>query len=386
MDGTKFMTASSTVLGPDVSYCDLLDHEIKEKIKHDDWTSKFPLRPSAAGYCSRRLAFDLAQHKGIAKYEKEAMDPTVWRLLNLGHSVEYSALKNLELLPGFSLRYKQQMVSIFRLDSLIEGQAGHLIEGAMDVVLWNEKYRALLDVKSAKDGFSAAFKTRWDETLNKFNEMKSLVKIGESNNAWFANDVEAFIEELNGDFLVDNLYQLNLYACSDFLRERGIDHAVVYKYCKNDSRHYEIRFRPSMALFEKTRQKFNIIQKTIHDTSDPLQVSRDSYLGSFRCAFCPYKKPCWGSEDALKAWFANFPKKAWPEDINNVSDATLPGLFDEYEAAGLAADAQSDLEVKICNILTTKEVTKVKLDNGNVYEVKFLKTPRAHFELRRSKL
>jgi hypothetical protein len=376
---------SMTILGPEVSYCELLDHEIMEKIAKDNWTAKFPLRPSAAGYCSRRLAFDLAQFKGLVKYDKEAMEPHVWRLLNLGHSVEYSALKNLELLPGFSLRYKQQMVSIFRLDSL-DDQPGTLIEGAMDVVLWNEKYRALLDVKSAKDGFSAAFKTRWDETLDKFNQMKSLVKIGDSNNGWYADDVEAFIEELNGDFLIDNLYQLNLYACSDFLRERGIDHAVVYKYCKNDSRHYEIRFKPSMALFEKTRQKFNKIQQTIHDTQDPLQVGRDSYLGSFRCAFCPYKKPCWGEADALKAWFANFPKKAWPEALDDIDDPELPELFAAYEAAGEAAESQGDIETKICDILTAREITKVRLDNGHVYEVKLYKTPRSHFELRRSKV
>lgn len=378
--------SGSKILGPEVSYCDLLDHEIIEKIKKDDWTAKFPLRPSAAGYCSRRLAFDLAQYKGIAKYEKELMEPNVWRLLNLGHSVEYSALKNLELLPGFSLRYKQQMVSIFRLDSLIEGQQGPLIEGAMDVVLWNDQYKALLDVKSAKDGFSAAFKTRWDETLSKFDQMKSLVKIGGSTNGWYADDVEAFIDELNGDFLVDNIYQLNLYACSDFLRERGIDHSVIYKYCKNDSRHYEIRFRPSMALFEKTRQKFSLIQKTIHETSDPMQVPRDSFLGSFRCAFCPYKKQCWGADDALKAWFANFPRKTWPENIGDISDDMLRPLFEQYEASGAEAKKQSDVESQICEILVNQEITKIRLDNGNIYEVKLYKTPKSHFELRRSKL
>lgn len=379
-------SVQSNILGPPVSYCDLLDHEITEKLKRDEYKKGFPLRPSAAGYCSRRLAYDLMEYKGFAVYDKEMMEPHVWRLLNLGHSVEYSALKNLELLPGFTLRYKQQMVSIFRLDPTEDGNPGQLIEGAMDVVLWNEQYKALLDVKSAKDGFSAAFKTRWDETLEKFNGMKSLTPIGDNNNAWYADDVEALIDELNGDFLVDNLYQLNLYACSDFLRERGIDHAVVYKYCKNDSRHYEIRFKPSMALFEKTREKFNKILQAIVKEKDPEKVDRDSYLGSFRCAFCPHKKQCWGDADALKEWFKNFPKKAWPDNLSDIDDPSLPALFEQFEAAGEAASEQSTIEMQICDILVANKILKVKLDNEHVYEVKFLKTPREHYELRRSKV
>lgn len=374
----------SEILGPEISYCDLLDYEIMEKMKTDHYKRGFPLRPSAAGYCAKRLAFDLNEYKGFAVYPKEEQEPHVYRLLNLGHSVEYSALKNLELLPGFTLRYKQQMVSMFRLDPGKGEQTGHLVEGSMDVVLWSEKYKALLDVKSAKDGHSSAYKTRWEETLDKYNSMKSLVRIGEGNKGWWANDVESFIEELNGDFLIDNLVQLNLYACSDFLRERGIDHGIIYKYNKNTSQHYEIRFRPSMALFEKTKQKFNQIYQAITSGQGPEAIGRESHLGSFRCAFCPYKAQCWGDDDALKAWFANFPKRQWPVDIS--SDSELGALMDQYEANESVGVDQLALETKICDLLQNSKTTKIRLANDHIYELRLLKTPRPHFELRKGKL
>ncbi len=370
------------VLGPEVSYCELLDHEIEAKIKEDMKEAKFPLRPSSAGYCARRLAFDLMEHRGYAKYEKEPMGPNVYRLLGLGHSVEYSALRNLEMLDGFKLRYKQQVVSMFRLDPLDPSinPTGHLIEGSIDVVLWSDKYKCVLDVKSAGDGWSVAYKSRWEETLGKFDKMSSLTKLSE--NGWYADNLEAFIAELNGDFLVDNLVQLNLYACSDFLVERGIDHAVIYKYNKNSSKHYEIRFKPSMALFEQIKNKFNAINKAV-DARNPESIKCESFLGSMRCAFCPYKGKCWDT-DAQKAWFKTFPKKEWPKDLRDHNSLQL--LMDQYEITLTNEKAADKLEAEILQYMTEHKLRKIKLENGNVYELKYLKTPTEHFELRRSKL
>lgn len=368
------------ILGPEVSYCELLDHEIEEKIKKDNKEKKFPLRPSAAGYCARRLAFDLMEYRGYASYTKEPLEPSVYRLLNLGHSIEYSALKNLELLDGFSLRYKQQMVSMFRLDPLSLDLPGQLIEGSVDVVLWSDKFKCVLDVKSAGDGWSVAYKSRWEETLSKFDGMKTLTKLSE--NGWYADDLEALIEELNGDYLVDNLVQLNLYACTDFLRERGIDHGVIYKYNKNSSKHYEIRFRPSMALFEKIKDKFNKINKAVNEKK-PESIKCESFLGSMRCAFCPYKGKCWNT-DAKTAWFKTFPKKEWPKDLRD--HPKLSDLMELYEDGVLASKSQEKLESDILKYMVDNQLRKIKLGNGHVYELKYLKSPTEHFELRRSKL
>lgn len=372
------------ILGPPVGYTDLLDDAITEKIQKDAQEVRNPLRPSSAGYCARRLAYELTEASGYAKYEKELRDPTTYRLLNLGHSIEYSALQNLRLLPGFQMRYKQQVVTCFKLEDLEDGTKGTLIEGSTDVILWSEKYKCVLDVKSQKDGWSSAHKSRWDESLDKYNNMKSLTRIGQA--AWYADNVEAFLEELNGDFLADNIYQLNLYACSQFLRERGIDHAVIYKYGKNDSRHFEIRFRPSMELFKKVESKFNDIFKMVH-SRQPEKVARESFLGSARCAFCPYNKICW-NEDAVKAWFRTLPRKEWPDQMSALGDAAphVAKMFVDYMAAEKADTSKDILENQILRVLVDNNIQKIKLDTGQIYEVRYYKSPRAHFELKRSKL
>lgn len=369
------------ILGPEVGYTDLLDFELIEKIKKDQSNKYFPLRPSSSGYCGRRLAYDLNEYVGNKSYEKPPMDPTVYRLLNLGHSVEYSALKNLENLPGFKLRYKQQVVSLFRLDPVIEDEEAPLIEGSLDVVLWSDNYKCVLDVKSQKDGWSAAYKSRWDETLDKFANMKSLQRIGEA--AFYADDLEELLNELNGDFLSDNLYQLNLYACSDFLRDRGVDHAVIYKYGKNDSRHYEIRFRPSLKVYEKTKAKFNNIYRSVIKDKSPEQVERESFLGSARCAFCPYSKTCW-DQDALKAFFKTTPKE-WPTNIGD-NTKELADLFSAYQDLEAKGKEKTKVEQQILKIMEEKKIKKIRLANNSIYEIRFLKTPSPHFELRKGKL
>lgn len=369
------------MLGPAVGYTDLLDFEITEKLKNEAKDKFFPLRPSSAGQCSRRLAYDLMEYYGFATYEKEINTPEVYRLLNLGHSVEWSALRNLELLEGFKLRYKQQVVTIGRLNPVADEQAP-LIEGSMDVILWSDKFKCVLDVKSQKDGWSVAYKTRWSETLDKYAQMRTLERIGES--AFYADDLPAFLEELGDDFLSDNLLQLNLYATSDFAKERGIDHGVIYKYNKNTSQHYELRFRPSEKLKAATLAKFQTVYNAVMQRKPEL-APKDCQLGSMRCAFCPYKDKCW-NEDALKAWFKTFPRKKWATKITEVEEADkVAELFAKYEEAEKEVDKHEALSTSILAILTKQEITKIKLDNGNVYDVKYLKSPKEHFELRRGK-
>lgn len=369
----------SNMLGPAVGYTDLLDFEITEKLKGEARDKFFPLRPSSAGQCGRRLAYDLMQYYGYAKYEQEQQEPNVYRLLNLGHSVEWSALRNFELLMGFKLKYKQQVVSIDKLKPVADEEAP-LIEGSMDVVLWSDKFKCVLDVKSQKDGWSVAYKSRWDETMDKYNQMKSLKRIGDA--AWYADSLDALVDELGDDFLVDNLLQLNLYATSNFAVERGIDHGVIYKYNKNTSQHYEIRFRPSFTLKQKVVDKFQAIYNAVVGHKDPTLVKRDCQLGSMRCAFCPYKEKCW-DQDALKAWFKTLPRKKWATKSREVPGAEQ--LFLQYEALNPKLAERDLLEEQIIALLAGQEVTKIKLDNGNVYDLKYLKSPKEHFELRRGK-
>jgi hypothetical protein len=376
--------------GPSCGYTDLLDHEIHEKLKREEEErregkrKRHPLRPSSAGACARRLAYELMEYRGHTFYDKELRAPNTYRLLELGHSVEYSALKNFELIKVIRARYKQQVLSFFELDS-IDGQTEkELIEGSCDVVLINEQWKCVMDVKSQKDGWSSAYQSRWNETMAKYDAMPSLAKI--SDTAWYAEDVEAFLQELGDDFLADNIYQLNLYACSDFLRDRGIDHAVIYKYNKNDSQHYELRFKPSLALYEKVREKFNLINRAVAQKKPEL-VPRASMLGSMRCAFCDFKSSCW-TEDAKKAWYKKMPPKFWPTDTSRLPDTigqSLDKLIGEFDEQIKTKKLTARLEQEIIKLLLDNQVKKIRTTEGAVYELKYLKSPTEHYELRRSK-
>jgi len=381
-----------SILGPEVGWTDLLDYEITEKLKREQAakvarTTKgsHPLRPSSAGYCGRRLAYDLMEYRGHAFYAKPLLEPHVYRLFELGHAIEWQALKTFSLIPGVTQKYKQQILTFFPLERAIEGQPEEIVEGSTDFVLWSEKFKGIGDVKSKKDKFSSAFKTGWDEELEKIGMMETVAPL--SATAFWVEDLDAFIEELGDDFLIDNLYQLNLYANSDFIKARGIDHAFLYRYCKNDSRHMEIRFKPSASAYEEVRNKFNAVTKAV-DLKQPDEVKKDFVLGSIRCAFCPYQNACWGEDvNASKEFYSTLPRKKWPTDSARLEEGeVIEKLFEEYESLQVSTKKLERTEKEIIKLLDASDTPKVKLSNGHVYEVKKLKSPRPHFELRRSKL
>lgn len=381
-----------SVLGPEVGWTDLLDYEITEKLKREQAAKlegkvkgTHPLRPSSAGYCGRRLAYDLMEFRGYANYNKPLLEPHVYRLFELGHAIEWQALKTFHLIPGVTQKYKQQILTFFSLERGVEGQPEEIVEGSTDFVLWNERFKGIGDVKSKKDKFSSAFKTGWDEELERIGMMESVTPL--SATAFWVEDLPAFIEELGDDFLNDNLYQLNLYANADFIKSRGIDHAFLYRYCKNDSRHMEIRFKPSVEVYKEVQEKFNAVAIAV-DHKKPDIIPKDFVLGSIRCAFCPYQQACWGDEaNASKAFYATLPKKKWPTDIHRLADAEVAAsLFEEFEELERMVDKKERVEKEIIKLLDAEDVPKVKLSSGHVYEVKKLKTPRPHFELRRAKL
>lgn len=366
--------------GPSVGYTDLIDQAMAAAAEEDAQVIRFPLRPSSSGYCGRRLAYDLMQYRGYATYPREVKEPETVRLLNLGSSVEWHSIKNFELIdkviPGTKVRYKQQTVTLFRLEQAPSGATPELIEGSLDLTLVLNNAGGLGDVKSRKDKFHQAFKTDWDATLDKLSKMGTLVQI--SATAWYAPDLIAFLDELNDPFFADNFFQTNSYLCTDWAKEHGLDHGFIYRYCKNDSRHLEIRFPPTPELFDYVRAKFNEINKAV-DQKKPELVPQEYVLGSARCAFCPYQKQCWGDVDALKAWFASWPKKKWPTDVRG----QLAADFEEYEKAAGQADLAERFEEKIVKQCIEQKMEKVRLPNGNIYQIKPLKE---RVVLRRSKL
>jgi hypothetical protein len=388
-DAAKFLeeitkpAAKPQVLGPPTGYTDLLDDVTSEKVTEEarqprKWN---PLRPSASGHCGRKLAFEFMEYRGFAPTAGEIRKPAVQRLLNLGHSIEYHLLKHFSDYELFQIKYKQQVVTFFPLAN------GELIEGSVDFVLYCDKWKAIGDVKSKGDKFSSYMASKWDETTHQLQGMKTVVTLSET--AFWVEDLSAFLEELNDPFFADNFYQLNGYANTDFMKERGIDHAFIIQYNKNDSRIREVRFKPCEKVFNEVREKFTAVQIAVDDHKDPSLVPRGANLGSIRCAFCPYQKACWGAAaDARQDYFDTFPKRNWPKDTSRMGPAgdTLETLYATYKATQDRAYASEQIEAAICAKLDEAKIKKVRFSDGATYEMKLLKSPREHFVLRRSKV
>lgn len=380
-----------TIKGPKTcGYVDLLDHALLEKSEEKEAKLKSgelkinPLRPSASGKCSRALALELDMFRNGNYYPKEPTEPRISRLLDLGHSVEFHALKQFRVLEVLQQKYKQQVLSFFEIERGDPKFESQLIEGQCDFVLYSDAYKCIGDVKSKGDRFSYSHKSRWDEDLEKYSKMKSVEQI--SHQAFWIEDLPSFLDELGQDFMADNFLQLNLYANADFIKDRGIDHCFLYYYSKVDSRHFEMRFNPSVELFEQVRDKFNRISIAVDKGEIP--ETCEFTPGTIKHAFCDcHKMLPYADHDPVKLWFKTLPPKKWPTDLHKLKNATkLEKLFQEFEEAQESASKKEKTELKIVDYLLEQKVSKVKLGNGNIYKLKFLKSPREHYELRRDKL
>jgi hypothetical protein len=371
------------ILGPPVGYVDLLNQHTEAKSSGES-KKYMPLRPSSAGKCGRELAYEYDSYKNGTAYPREAMAAETSRIFSLGHSVEYNVNNEFRVVPGLQQKYKQQVVRMFKLDD------GTIIEGSVDNCFFldhevdGKQYRGIVDFKSKKDKFSSWTKSQWDEFNDKLNRLPSVLRI--SDTAVWIDDLGSFLQEVDDPFLAANFLQLNFYACTDFIKESGIDHGAIIQYNKNDSRLREIRFRPSQEVFDSVRDKFTRAANAITSGAKPDSVPRDYALGSIKCAFCPFKKQCWGENtDALKAWFKTFPYKNWPVDTSKLGDTgtNLEDLFEAYKQIENSEKEKKRIESLICLEMSNAEVEKIKLEDGSVYEMKALATGLA---IRRGKL
>lgn len=372
------------ILGPPVGYVDLLNQHTEAKSAQPSDFKRMPLRPSSAGKCGRELAFEYDQYKNGTEYPRETLTAETSRIFSLGHSVEYNVNNEFRVVPGLQQKYKQQVVRMFKLDD------GTWIEGSVDNCFFldhevdGKQYRGIVDFKSKKDKFSSWTKSQWDEFDDKLNRLSSVTRI--SDTAVYVDDLAAFIQQVDDPFLAANFLQLNFYACTDFIKESGIDHGAIIQYNKNDSRLREIRFRPSTEVFEQVRDKFLSVSRAVESGSGPASVPRDYALGSIKCAFCPFKKQCWGENtDALKAWFKTFPYREWPVDTNRLGDTgqNLEDLFEAYKQVENSEKEKKRIESLICLEMTNAEVEKIRLQDGSIYDLKAL---QSGLVIRRSKL
>jgi hypothetical protein len=363
------------------SIVDILDEALladNKSFQTDKASSYSPLRPSSAGKCGRELEYKWHEHKGLREPTLEEQAPNTIRLLSLGHHIERSLISNLyKMKENFNIqvKYKDQIVTVFTLED------GTIIQGEIDFALEGSGFKILGDAKSAKDGFDKVFKTKWDDTTAKWSTMKSLQKV--SDTCWYAEDAAELVKELKDDFKVNNILQCNLYLGSPFFQERGYEHGALYYYVKNDSRLFELRFKYSEKLKDIVKKKY----QKVYDSKEIGSVPKDFKLGSIRCAFCAFASDCWSDDDPLKAWFKTFPKKSWPKDIPRLKNSKeLKKLFTEYLELENSEKERKEIEQAIVDMLIEQKVRKVRLETGEIFDLKLLKSPREHFELRRGKL
>jgi len=375
-------TSIQNIPGPNEGYTDIIDNKLNSEEPKALW---FPLRPSSAGHCSRKLAYELADYFGLIKLERQKLEPTLKRIFSLGQYVEWHSIKFFEKVSwdqkDFNVRYKQQSLPLFRLDAAnADDLAPPLVEGSLDIAVMNKGSTSggFGDVKSAKDKFHKAFKTSWDWTTTKLSELKSLTPINGSKTAFYADNLKEFLAELNDPFFEDNFRQLNTYCNSEFARLHGIDHGFIYRYNKNDSRHIEVRFRPSPEIYQEFIDKCNKVYKLVKNSGvDAIyDMGCDFTMGSAKAAFCDCRFYSGDNQDACrKAYFNTFPKKSWPTNVEKLERSEdIRRLFDEYISISTSIDKQGIIEDQIIDLLAEAKVQKIKLSERHVFEVKHLKT------------
>lgn len=374
---------SETPKGPPVGYVDILNTLTAEKVAEEGKSKKYnPLRPSSSGKCTRELAYGLAEFHGLGTYGSEELRAEQTRIFDLGHHIETHAIRQFQrYAPVIELKYQQQVLGFYQLDAKNHPEMSHYVEGSLDACYWTPGSRGVIDYKSKKDKFSSWRASNWDEMNEKLSKMHSVHVVSET--FFWVPDLKEFLHELADPFFESNFLQLNGYACTQFLRERGVDHGSIIQYNKNDSRMREVRFAPSMELFDKVRAKFQSALEAV-DAGNPDLAPRDHVLGSVKCAYCPYKARCWGDVvDAKKEFFKTLPAKDWPKDSARLpSGEEMERLFAEYEAMGELDKARRQLEERILLAMTEAGVKKIRLESGDVYESRSLKDGLA---LRRSK-
>jgi hypothetical protein len=87
-------------------------------------------------------------------------------------------------------------------------------------------------------------------------------------------------------------------------------------------------------------------------------------------------------------WFKTLPPKAWPTDTHRLEteDQTeIEALYEKYVQAVDLEQKTVDLDAQICHLMVEMGVSKLRFPDGNIYEVKFYKSPKEHYRLKRSK-
>lgn len=326
---------------------------------------RYPLSPSQIGKCSLALARNLAHFLGLADYPRapDHFDPRTKRIFARGALIESALVGDLAKFTPLKLIDQQKVVTIFKLAD------GTPIKGSIDGILVSPAgRRVLVDFKSKGAFYSAAFK---DSIAEFFAEMRQTGLVHElAPNAFFITDAFALFNMIKlEDFFVDYLLQLNSYALSEELAGT-IDFVTLYYENKNTCGNYEVRWLPDQRLLEAAKNKYQRVYDAVR-TTGPESVKGDFELGSARCRLCDYNENCWGK-------YERQPSRRVVGTLSETLDKALRAAQREHHVV-------AKVEEDVLNFMRTNDLTHIQTSDGLVYERKFLKSPKEHYELRLTK-
>jgi hypothetical protein len=355
----------------------LVDEGIEKEIRDefDRWNTRnhierFPLSPSGIGKCALKLARDLSHYLGVADYPRapESRTAKLQRVFARGNLLEKALIQDIEKYTPIKLKQTQQRVHLFDLNYLGQVQA---IEGDVDglAIFRDHGAKILIDFKSKGAYYSAGFNDSISQFFENLRESGQVEELG--HNCYLIKDVYELFQILPlNDFFVDYLHQLNSYAFSDWFSRVGVDGVALYYENKNTCQNYEVRWVPSKKLFEYAKRKFQYVYSTVLEQG-PEAVEREFDVGSSRCRLCDYNTMCNGKYET-KPTGTNY----------GTIDKELESQFRQAVIDGLKKDK---LEQTILMEMEKKGLTHFSMNDGIVYERRFYKSPKPHYELRLSK-
>lgn len=369
----------------------LFDAGIQEEIDNNELKrqeigmERFPLSPSQLGGCSRKMALDLAEFSNIAVYPKEKYDPRSTRRFSRGYDIEYSLLKQLNKYVPIQQSYKQQHIEMARTFD------DRIIGGSVDVVLVDENEAMITDIKSKATYYSNAYTDKFEHDFKELAEYEGVHQFGDM--AFYIEDIHEFYHKFPIDNFTSRYFiQLNMYGASPWAREfrhngfpniKGISHVSLLFENKNNHMLAEVRWKPSIKLYDETIEKAqNIYNYVVRDKKEPSEYPAEFTLGTVNCRLCDRRAVCW--KDKRHPW--NGPKTKWAKDIDRLEGAeNIEKVYENYKKLLTTQKELDRVEQDLLALLVQTGEQKVRFSDTHIYEIKKLKSPKEHLKLKRSK-
>lgn len=243
------------------------DAVVKEMVKISEASAnlfaaknrRFPLSPSAALSCGRKLVYDLQDFFNPTEANVQPINIRQQRVFRWGHIIEEFEINQINQLQGFQVTHQQEKFDIAKLH-------GFSVVGSIDGIVWHLPTRTpyLTDMKSINSyGFKEVEKTGFP-------------KIG-------------------------NFAQVNMYLCSpgynalmDELKVPKEKRKGMIFYSNKDNQSFDmIEFEPDYDIFKATIDRFEKVYNAFKNEQIP---PRDFVKTKFfPCGgYCPHASKCMG--------------------------------------------------------------------------------------------